>query len=166
MIEHTFRVLEYYRLLDILSHYASCQVGQSDCLSLRPSDDLKLIDNELRLVSEMRLLLKVKGFLSFSGLTDILPLLKKSSVEGSCLEAGELLSVLRLMETSLRSKEFVKSNRALCAGLYDLVKDIPPLEGLVKMLNHTVAPNGTVKDSASHDLKRIRGKKIRLRATV
>jgi len=114
----------------------------------------------------MRLLLKVKGFLSFSGLTDILPLLKKSSVEGSCLEAGELLSVLRLMETSLRSKEFVKSNRALCAGLYDLVKDIPPLEGLVKMLNHTVAPNGTVKDSASHDLKRIRGKKIRLRADV
>jgi dsDNA-specific endonuclease/ATPase MutS2 len=59
MIEHTYRVLEFYRLLNILSGYVSSPLGKSDCLSLEPSDDLELIDNEHRLVSEMKLLLQL-----------------------------------------------------------------------------------------------------------
>ncbi|MCD6295609.1 MAG: hypothetical protein J7M30_00455, partial [Deltaproteobacteria bacterium] len=100
MIEHTYQVLEYHRLLDTLSNYASCPLGQSNCLSLRPSNDAKYIDNELGLVSELRLLLKVKGFVSFSEVTDISAILKKSGADGSCLEPNELLCVLGLARAS------------------------------------------------------------------
>ena len=71
MIVHTSHVLEFNRLLHILSNYASSPLGRSDCLSLKPSNDLKTIDNEQRLVSEMKLLLDVKGFYPFEGLTNI-----------------------------------------------------------------------------------------------
>jgi dsDNA-specific endonuclease/ATPase MutS2 len=69
MIEHIYQVLGYYQLLDILSHHAACPLERSDCLSLKPSNDPSQIDNELRLVSETRLLLKTEGFLSLSDVT-------------------------------------------------------------------------------------------------
>jgi len=96
MIKHTYQVLGYYRLLDILSHYSACTLGQSDCLSLKPSNDPKQIDNELRLVSEMRLLLKTDGFVSLSDVTDVVPMLTKSGTSGSYLEPGEFLCILIL----------------------------------------------------------------------
>ena len=163
MIEYTYQVLEYHRLLDTLSHYASCPLGQSNCLSLRPSNDAKYIDNELRLVSELRLLLKVKGFVSFSEVTDISEILKKSGADGSCLEPNELLCILGLAQASRQSKKFLGSNSALCPGIYGLVRDMTDCGALIKAIGATISLSGTIKDSASPALKKIRGKKIRLR---
>lgn len=166
MIEHTYQVLGYRRLLDILSHYASCSLGQNCCLSLTPSNDAKSVDNELKLVSEMRLLLKVKGFLSFSGLTEITLILKKSSADGSCLEPEELLCIIKLVEAGQLSKKFLKSNRSLCPGMYGLTRDIPGCEAFLKRSKDSISLNGDIKDSASYALRKIRGKKIRLRSDL
>ncbi len=166
MIEHTYQVLEYHSLLNILSHYASCPLGQSNCLSLRPSNDAKYIDNELRLVSELRLLLNVKGFVSFSEVTDISAILKKSGAEGSCLEPNELLCVLGLAQASRQSKKFLDSNRSLCPGIYGLVSDMADCGALIKALMDTISLSGALKDSASPVLKRIRRRKIRLRSDL
>ena len=163
MIEHTYQVLGYYRLLDILSRYASSPLGQSNCLSLKPSNDSIFIDNELRLVSEMRLLLKTEGFVSLSDVTDVIPVLRKSGVQGSCLEPNELLFVLRLAEAGQQSKKLLRFKRTLCPRMYSLVSDMPGFESLVKTLKGTISSSGTVKDSASPALKKIREKKIRLR---
>ena len=66
MTEHTYQVLGYYQLLDILSHYAACPLGRSDCLSLKPSNDPSRIDNQLQLIAEMGLCFKIDGFLSLT----------------------------------------------------------------------------------------------------
>jgi len=166
MIKHTYQVLEYHRLLNILSHYAFCPLGQSNCLSLKPSNDAKFIDNELRLVSELRLLLKVKGFVSFSELTNISAILKKSHAEGSCLEPNELLRVLGIAQAGRQSKKFLGSNRSLCPGIYGLVRDMADCGPLIKAIKDTVSLSGALKDSASPVLKKIRGKKIRLRSDL
>jgi len=163
MIEHTYRVLGYYRLLDILSHYAACPLGQSECLSLKPLNDPEQINNELRLVSEMRLLIKTQGFVSLSDLMDISPVVKKSGIVGSCLEADEFLCILSLVEAGGHSKKFLRPRRALFPRLYDLVKFMPEFEALTKALRETISSNGTIKDSASPLLKKIREKKIHLR---
>jgi len=46
MIKYTHHVLEFEKLLQILSGYASRSLNQSNCLSLKLSNDLKVIDNE------------------------------------------------------------------------------------------------------------------------
>ncbi len=163
MINHTYQVLEYYRLLDILSQYASCSLGKFDCLSLKPSSDYKFIDNELRLVSEMRLLYKVKGFFSLSDVIDIMPILRKSSPKGSRLEPNELLCILNLAEAVQQTKRFIRSNSSLCPRMCDLVSDLPGYELLVRALKNTISSRGIVKDSASLALRKIREKRIRLR---
>ena len=163
MINHTYQVLEYYRLLDILSQYASCSLGKFDCLSLKPSSDYKFIDNELRLVSEMRLLYKVRGFFSLSDVIDIMPILRKSSPKGSRLEPNELLCILNLAEAVQQTRRFIRSNSSLCPRMCDLVSDLPGYESLVRALKNTISSRGIVKDSASLALRKIREKRIRLR---
>ena len=166
MIEHTYQVLGYHRLLEILSQYASCSLGQCSCLSLKPSNNAKSIDNELRLVSEMRLLLKVKGFLSFSDLIEITPILIKSSANGSCLEAGEFLCILKLIEACWQAINLLKSYKSLCPKMYGLARDMPVYDTFLNKLKETISLNGDVKDSASPTLKKIREKKIRLRSDL
>ena len=163
MIEHTYRVLEYNRLLDIVSRYASCVLGREDCLSIRPSNDPGIIDSELRLVSEMRLLLKVKGFFFFSELEKITPVLKRSLVDGSCLDPDGLLSVLRVLEASHRSKKFIEVNKSLCPGIHGLVREMPSCNPLTERLKGAISRDGAIKDSASPVLKKIREKKVRQR---
>jgi len=166
MIKHSYHVLEFYRLLNILSGYASCPLGKSNCLSLKPSDDLKLIDNEQRLVSEMKLLLQMKGFFPFEGLTDIGPLLRNCQAEGSCLEPEEFLSIFRIAEASKQSKKLILSHQSLYPRLYNLIKDMPPFEGLREAIKKAISPNGAISDSASPELKRIRRQKTLLRSEL
>jgi DNA mismatch repair protein MutS2 len=163
MIKHTYHVLEFYKLLQILSGYASCPLGRSDCLSLSPLKDPQLIENEQRLVSEMKLLLKLKGFLPLEGLIDIVPIMKSCHAEGMCLEPEMILSVLRTIEASEQAKKSILSQRHICEGLYDLAKDISIFGDLRESIKKSIHPNGTIKDSASHDLKRIRRRKTDLR---
>ncbi len=163
MIEHTYRVLGYYRFLDILSHYAACPLGRSDCLSLKPLNDPEQIDNELRLVSEMRLLLNTQGFVSLADVTDVVPVVRKSGTLGSCLEPDEFLCILRLAEACRHSKKFIRPRRALFPRLYGLVRVMPDFEDLIRTLKATISSTGGIKDSASPLLKKIREKKIRLR---
>ena len=163
MIEHTYRVLEFYKLLNILSDYATCPLGKSDCLSLEPSDDLELIDNEHKLVSEMKLLLQLKGVFPLEGLTDIGSVLKNCQAEGSCLEPEALLSVFRIAEASAHSKKRIVSHQSLCPRLKDLTKQMPVFEGLREGIKRAISPNGAINDSASPELKRLRRQKTRLR---
>jgi len=163
MIKHTYHVLEFYKLLQILSGYASCPLGQSDCLSLTPSKDLKVIENEQRLVSEMKLLLNLKVFLPLEGLIDIGPITESSRAEGSYLEPDRILFVLRTVEAAQQAKKSILSQRHICPGLYDMVKDMSLCGELRESINKSIHPNGSIRDSASHTLNKIRRKKTELR---
>ena len=164
MIEHTYQVLGYYRLLEILSRYASCPLGRSECLSFTPSNDIKKITHELSLVSETRLLLKTRGFLTFADLTDLMPLLARARARGAHLEAEELLTVLRLAESGKIVRGFLRSERSLYPGLAAIIDDMPDLEPLVKKLKGAIAPNGDIRDSATPLLSKIRQRRRRQRS--
>ncbi|MDB9822399.1 hypothetical protein OAC89_01720 [Deltaproteobacteria bacterium] len=138
-------------------------MGRSDCLSLKPSRDLKVIENEQKLVSEMKLLLKLKGFLPFEGLIDIGPVVEGCRVQGLHLEPKKILSVLGTAEAAEKAKKSILSQRHLCPGIYDLVKDINLCGELRESINKSIHPNGTIRDSASHALKKFRRKKTGLR---
>ena len=114
----------------------------------------------------MRLLLKVKGFVSLSDLEDISPFLKKSRAENSYLQPKELLTVRRLLEVCRQSKKHLASERSLIPRLFGLVKDIYDFDELMQVLKETLSHNGEVKDSASPALKKIRERKIRLRSNL
>ena len=166
MIKHTYHVLEFYKLLQILSGYASCQIGRKDCLSLKPSKDPKVIDIEQRLVSETKLLLKVNGFSPFNGLIDISPFVKRSLAEGTRLEPDSLLSIYNITEAADRTKRSITVQRDICPLLYDKIKNMTLFQELKESILHSVHYDGTIKDSSSPALRRLRRKKSELRRNL
>ncbi len=166
MIDRTYRVLGYDSLLEVLARYASSPLGRADCQSLKPSSDITFIDYEFRLVSEMRLLLKVKGFISFSDLIDISPFLEKSEADGSYLQPDDIICILRLVKASQQSKKLLRSQQSLCPGLWGMVREASDFLDLAEAVENALSPGGEVRDSASSTLKRIRREKTRLRSDL
>lgn len=163
MIKHTYHVLEFYKLLQILSGYASCPLGRKDCLSLKPSCDPNVIDIEQKLVSETKLLLKVRAFSPLNGLKEISPFVKRSLTEGACLEPDILRKVYDITEAGERTKKAITSQREICPLLYDKIAHMTLFQQLKESISRCIHLDGTIKDSASTTLGKLRRKKSRLR---
>ena len=79
---------------------------------------------------------------------------------GSTFEQMVLLSILQILEASQRSRRFIGASKPLCPEIYALVRDMPTCDPLIRGLKGAISSNGTIKDSASSALKRIRDKKV------
>jgi DNA mismatch repair protein MutS2 len=166
MIEHSLRVLEYYRLLEILSTYAASPLGRSDCLSRKPLNDLDSIAAEQRLVSEMKELLLVKGFVPLSGLVDLTPLLRKASKKGAYLEAKELLAILNHLRVAHQAKHWIRESRELNPSLALITDALPGCSGLTEKIETSITKEAEVSDSASPQLASLRSSRIALRRVI
>ncbi len=166
MIEYSIRVLEYYRLLDILSKYAASPLGRLDCLSLKPLNELETVKAEQRLVSEMKELLLVKGFVPLSSLVDIKPVLQKASKEGTYLEIRELLSIHNLINVSNKVNKWLLQHKDLCPSLAHIAGNIPTCHDLVQEIGKSITEDGSVSDLASPALFSARSKRAALRGEI
>ena len=166
MIEHSLRVLEYYRLLEILSGYAASPLGRSDCLSRKPLKDLESITAEQRLVSEMKELLLVKGFVPLSGLVDLTPLLRKASKKGAHLEAKELLAILNHLRAAHRIKHHVRESKELAPSVAVVTDALPGCSRLIEKIETSITKEAEVSDAASPQLASLRSSRIALRRGI
>lgn len=166
MIEYSIRVLEYYRLLDILSKYAASPLGRLDCLSLKPLNELETVKAEQRLVSEMKELLLVKGFVPLSSLVDIKSVLQKASKEGTYLEIKELLSIHNLINVSNKVNKWLLQNKDLCPSLAHIAGNIPTCHDLVQEIGQSITEDGSVSDLSNQALFSARSKRAALRGEI
>ncbi len=166
MLEYSLRVLEYYRLLNILSNYAASPLGRSDCLSLKPLKELESIKAEQGFVSEMKELLLIKGFISLSSLVDLRPVLMKAGKKGAYLEPKELLSIQNLIRLSNQVKNWVYEVRDLCPSLSGILDNIPACHDLAKEIGSSITEDGAISDRASPLLSSLRSQRVALRRVV
>ncbi len=166
MTENSLRVLEYYRLLNIVSHYAASPLGRSNCLSLKPLQELESIEAEQRLVSEMKELVYTKGFIPLSSLFDLRPMLRKASKKGTFLEGKEFLSILNLIKISHQVKNWIREARELYSSLGDVVKYIPICDILAKEIGKSITEDGGISDRASPLLSSLRSQRVTQRRII
>ncbi len=166
MIQYSLRVLEYYRLLNILSNYAASPLGRSDCLSLKPLKELDSIKAEQRLVSEMKELLLIKGLIPLSSLVDLRPVFLKAAKIGAYLEPKELLSIDNLIKISHQAQNWIHESRDLCPSLTGIVDNIPACCDLSKEIGRSITEDGGISDSASPLLASLRSERVSLRRVL
>src|SRR6516225_6113458 len=92
MDQHTFELLEFHKVRELLAGYAACSLGKELARQVEPSMDQDWIRAELALVSEMAEALGQGQTPPFGGLHDVRLLARRAAI-GAMLTAEQLLEV-------------------------------------------------------------------------
>jgi DNA mismatch repair protein MutS2 len=168
----SYDALEWNRLLVLAAGFAHSQVAREWLLALKPSCDLCWINGEHALLEEMQLLQREGAPPPSSGLFDPSRLAAKAHIAGACLEPEEIHDLLGLIETITEWQAMIDHPpEALAAQLSGLMalSRLPSgaqLPSLLRSCRARLNPDGSLADSASLELKRIRQQIERQRQAI
>ena len=154
-MEKSFQVLEFDKVLEILSGFASSELGKQRCLVAQVYDDFSKISKELTYTSEARFLLNQFIEPPLDYILDIKDAVSDAK-KGLTLSAQELVDISKVLKTSRLTKRYLERNSneaATLAEFFDLLVDNKELEDKIY---DTFDAELNIKDSASTVLKALR----------
>src|SRR5258708_37182172 len=105
MDERTFKTLELDALIALLARHVQSPLGRKGALALKPSADPGDIHRGLNLTSEARDYIHTGGAFGLGEITDPAPALAELQVEGTSLDAQQILALQRLIAAAMDSRE-------------------------------------------------------------
>lgn len=157
MNEKSLRILEYNKIIEMLSSKAHSKAGKLLCDGLKPIDNLNEVISSLQNTDDALKRLLRNGNISFAGNKDIRQSLLRLK-KGSSLNALELLLICDLLEASSRVKSYLKKEH-LDDEDDSLDKYYAMLEPLTKHsleIRRCIISEDEIADDASSELKAIR----------
>lgn len=157
MNDKVLKTLEYNKIIEQLTEYASSDEAKSLCRSLRPSTDLAEIEHLQQQTKDALNRIFKSGNLSFSGVRSIHDSLKRLEIGGS-LSAIELLRICSLLEAAKRAKSFSRSEKdeETQDSLTEFFDQIEPLTPLSDEIRRCILSEDEIADDASSTLHSIR----------
>lgn len=157
MNEKVLKTLEYNKIIDLLTEYATSESGRELCRKLKPMTDLMTIENAQEQTKDALSRIFKKGSLSFSGLHNIGASLKRLEIGGT-LGIEELLRIASLLEVAKRAKAYARSDRedTKADSLDELFDKVEPLTPLLDEIRRCIISEDEIADDASANLKNIR----------
>lgn len=153
----SLHTLEYHKIIEQLTEYASSQLGKALCKNLVPSINLDEIVQAQTETSDAVTRVRQKGGISFGGLKDILASLKRLEV-GSSLGIAELLSISSLLTIAARAKAYGRHEESELPGdslecLFEMLEPLTPLNTEIK---RCILSEEEISDDASPGLRHVR----------
>ncbi len=158
MDTHALRVLEFDAIRKQLAAQTACSLGRERAEAMTPSDYLPDVQRRLDETTECRTLLDVRGNLPLGGVTDIRPLLRQAEI-GQTLDPHGLLDVLGVAQASRGLKAFLQKMTTEYPLLADKAGGLGQFPSLESEIGLSIGINGSVLDSASPELARIRSQR-------
>jgi DNA mismatch repair protein MutS2 len=155
MDAHTLKLLEFDKILDLVSGYASSSLGREAALATEPSTDVDAIRRELSLVSEMVLALGLGQPPPLAGLHDIRLIVRRAAI-GAMLSADQLVEVAQTLDCTGAVYRYRMRLDARCRGLIDLLAPVEDMGPVAKSITGSLDPRGHVLDMASPELANAR----------
>ncbi len=151
MDEHTLRVLEFGKVLQLLAGEAAFSLGRERALALRPETDYARAFELQSETAEMRLLDQLGIDVPFAGSRDIRQLIHGASI-GQALEPGELLEAAQTLKTARRARNVVEKLRDRVPRLAHIADEIGDFRVFTDDVDEAITSKGAVADSASDAL--------------
>jgi DNA mismatch repair protein MutS2 len=162
----TRRTLEFPALLEAIAAQAQTPMGGGFILALEPLADRERIEARQAEVAECRRYAGQHGYLALAAAEPLAELLEGAAVEGTVLEPDALLAVGRTARVANEVRErFVQSDEEW-PQLAALAGQIADFSQLVRQVEAVLDDEGEIRDRASPELGRLRGRRRRLRAKV
>ncbi len=163
---HALEVLEFRRVLQGVAARALSDLGRERILGLVPGTRLGLVQTELKRVEETARFLDRHRDWSGPEIPNARLGLERLGLEGSVLEPKELFSLGRLLESGRELKDGLSKASSELPSLgflsENLFEDVPA----EKTIRRVVDREGAILDSASKELRRIRGRLRRIHSEV
>jgi DNA mismatch repair protein MutS2 len=143
--------LEFAAVLDRVANHAAGPLAAAVIRSLRPAEDVAWIRAELALVNEAAMLIRTRQGVNPEPVPDIDRAIGRLGVEGSVLEAGEMIAI----------RQSVAAARLVAAELKRIERDAPllarlarplPARAIEKRLEQSFDSDGYLLDGASPGL--------------
>ena len=136
MNEKVLKILEYHKIIDQLSDYASSPMGKKLCRELKPISNINEIRQMQTQTSDALARIFAKGSISFSGLYDIGGSLLRLKV-GSALGIVELLQISKQLDVALRVKSYSRKdtdddNKDSLDDMFTVIEPLSPLNNEIK----------------------------------
>ena len=131
MNNKTLRILEYNKIIDLLTEQATSDAGREICYKLKPMTDLADIQQAQQETADALTHIYQKGNLSFYGLSNPEGSLKRLEIGGT-LNIKELLAICKLLEIARQAKAYYRDARGEVSAdsLQDYFGGIEPLTPL------------------------------------
>ncbi|KAG0490316.1 hypothetical protein HPP92_007179 [Vanilla planifolia] len=164
-ISDSLRLLEWHKVVDLVSSFSGTHLGrEATKAQLSSTIELTYEESKIRLEetsAAMELIKCGSGMLNFSGIDDILV---KSAINQACkgfpvtgLEAIAIVSLIEFTENLQATVEAAVKEKPgwlnRCMPLYEMVMNASVCHSLVKMVEQVINEDGSVKDSASYELR-------------
>lgn len=160
MDEHSLRVLEYPRIIELLAERTSNPMGREAALALTPSSLPEVVQRRLRETAEACQLLEKGNGMPLGGIRDIREAVNRAAIE-MLLTPTELLDVAQTVASAQRLRAFLLKQAESAPTLAEIAGNIPIVPGLAARIEECISEGGDVRDTATPELARIRsGKRI------
>ncbi len=154
-LQETLELLEWPRLCENLSQFASTSQGHRECKTLPLPKDLVNSRRRLAETLEIRSLDEfIEGGLNFQGVHDLQTILMRC-IKGGVLSGEELLKVAETLSTARRLRRQIDEPQ-LRPVISSLLIDLATLPDLEKLLKFGLEEGGRVADRASEKLREMR----------
>ncbi|MCD7805925.1 MAG: endonuclease MutS2 [Lachnospiraceae bacterium] len=151
------KILEYPKIIAMLSDRACSEPGKAMCQALTPSDDLDTINKSQSQTADALTRLFAHGKISFGSNRDLGFAIKSLEI-GSTLSIPELLGIAGMLENTARVKSYGKKGKedAPDDSLTGLFEGLQPLTQLSSEIRRCILSEEEIADDASSALKHIR----------
>ena len=158
MNQKALKILEYDKIIELLTAKATCELGKMQCRELVPMHDLEEIRMAQHQTADALRRVYAKGSISFAGTVNIGASLKRLEIGGS-LNAPELLRICGLAETAGRVKQYARGEERdenLKDSLDEFFEALEPCFPLSSEIRRCILAEDEIADDASSNLKNIR----------
>lgn len=152
MNEKSLRVLEWPKVRELVAERTSFSLSRERINQLVPSTQLAEVRRQQSLTSEAVRLLWKHGEPPFGGASDVRGALGRARL-GGVLDPGQLLAVADLLYCAGQLRKYLADEEG---PLAQYRQALMPLNGLREEIERCLDHDGTVRDSASPELARIR----------
>lgn len=152
------KILEYPRITEKLAQEAVTDTAKKQAQDLQPSDNsaqVRLMLSQTRAVAN---LLRIRGQLPIASFKPLEGSLKRLKVKAS-LNAEELANILLILTLAKEINDFIEKNEDAeldLSAIDKILQDLQLPAELLSELKHSIDFDGSVLDSASTELARLR----------
>lgn len=156
-VKKSVRILEFDKILNMLSDLALTEGAKKRALSLLPSSNKETVYRRQELTDNAKEMSGIKGAPSFNGIPDILDNIEKAE-KNSILSPREILDVASVLRTSRLLLEYVHTDAIKPCILKEIFELLVPNKALEDRIYRAIIGEDMIADDASTALADIRRK--------